>query len=370
LRCNHREYKFDRCPFKATPEGLQATVALAKEIEADIYRGRFDKSLKKYGLSRETIVLPVVETPKDMTLIDAWEYYKTLKAHVIAESVKYKKWRYLDKNLAAAPPELLPIPKAVDLILHFRTKYADGTIREWLSTLHAAIQLCIDTDKYDGKNPLTKLKKQKILGTGTKEIKSLTTTDVQAILEAFTSQEKGRGGDFYNPAYFYHLVAFRFLTGCRPSEALPLEWNDITTRPDGKMIVRINKRYTSGVLMAGTKNKSRERVLPCSDALVNLIQSIPRRHDTLLFPSMEGKLLNLDTFTSGYWKPIVERLHREGKISCYIPFYDVRHTFGTHAARSGIDLKTLSAYMGNTPEVLMSHYIEADSNIVTPDYDL
>lgn len=361
---------FDRCTHPATPEGLKACVAVAQMIEADIYRNQFDPTLDKYGLCRVKVVeLPqVVEEVKEYTIASAWADYKRLKAATVAPSTQSKKWKYIDKFVDATPPELLPIPRAIDFLHNLRERYSDGTISNVISALQAAVSLAIDLDRYQGKNPYPKAKKHFALQG--KVIHAFTVEDVKVILEAFTSDERGKGGAFYSPSYFYHFVMFRFLTGCRPSEAVALEWDDITVGTNGKYKVRINKRYSSGALMQGTKNGVGERILPCNKALTDLLKSIPHRHTKLVFPSFHGSYLDAQHFGDKFWRPIVKRLHEQKKISCYLPFYDIRHTFGTHALRSGIDIKSLSTFMGNSPEVLLEHYVEADENIITPDYDL
>lgn len=60
-----------------------------------------------------------------------------------------------------------------------------------------------------------------------KTIKSFTKNEVITILDVFKNDKYLPEKALYNYSYYYNFVAFRFLTGTRPSEAIAVTWNDI-----------------------------------------------------------------------------------------------------------------------------------------------
>ncbi len=77
---------------------------------------------------------------------------------------------------------------------------------------------------------------------------------------------------------------------------------------------------------------------------------------------------NGDGSPTSIFKCVVEGLVKDGLVSQYLPFYNERHTFGTHLVRSGkVDLKTASQIMGNSPEVLMKNYLAPNHDIDLPE---
>jgi len=192
-------------------------------------------------------------------------------------------------------------------------------------------------------------------------IEAFSLDEVNVIINAFASHPIF--------SYYQHFIEFRFLTGCRPSEAVALTWNDIITSYN-RTSISFNKRYNAGELHHGTKNGMQQRIFPCNQQLQDLLARIPRIENDLNLIFVGKRLksyINHDRFSVEVWKPMVSQLHVDGLISKYLSFYDQRHTFGTHITRSGIDLKTTSSIMGNSPSVLMKHYLATNEDVVLPE---
>ncbi|MFM6003214.1 MAG: tyrosine-type recombinase/integrase, partial [Sphaerospermopsis kisseleviana] len=166
---------------------------------------------------------------------------------------------------------------------------------------------------------------------------------------------------------YANLVEFRFLTGCRPSEAIALTWDDIHDTGD-KIQIIFDKRYSYGELLSGTKNGIHARIFPCNKQLTNFIRSLPKipNENNLVFPAYEGGYITSGNF-SNIWRKYISKLVSLGFVKEFLPWYDERHTFTTHIARSGHDLKTISSVVGNSPKTLIDNYLATNNEIELPE---
>lgn len=365
IRCRKQHYQINKTMYPATDEGLEACLATCKMIEADIYRDCFDPTLVKYGLAKAKI--DPVEKPESFNLKDVWEAYKSLKSDKTPQKTKHDIWRYVDRWLKDCPSECLEIKNADKFLTYLRSKYSDGTLSPRLKTMKAAFNLCIKLDKVTAKNPFPVFLESLTLPRK-KQVSAFSLSEVKTIIETFRTGRFDHPMSVYSSAMYADLVEFRFLTGCRPSEAFALTWTDIK-QANGKQYIAFNKRYSGGELVEGTKNGVQERLFPCNEQLTKLLFNMPRRHETLIFPSAKGKLLDNGNFTNRMWRPIVMKLVELGEVKEYLPFYDQRHTFGTYVLQnSNYDLKTISTIMGNSPQTLMKHYIAANEDVELPEF--
>lgn len=121
--------------------------------------------------------------------------------------------------------------------------------------------------------------------------------------------------DDYNALYCFYL-----LTGARPSEPLAVTWQDV-----GADTIRI----------AGTKTKLSDRFLPLSRELRVLLDTMS--HDgERLFPYSYQTI-------NKHFKSIVL-----SKLTFKITLKDLRHTFATRCAESGVHMRTLQKWMGHS----------------------
>jgi integrase len=234
--------------------------------------------------------------------------------------------------------------------------YSDKHIASHLAILRSAIYLAKDFKKIDTTFNVAEL--FKLLKTNkTKDIKVYSKEEIKIIIEtAYTLFD-----------YFIYgaFIEFRFLTGARPSEVIPLTWGDLITIED-KQFILFNKRFTDGILKKGLKKKDEYRLFPINDQLSNFFSKLPKTND-LIFVSLKGTYLDSHNFSNRQWKQLLNKLLEEKKIKFYIPFYDERHCFGSHVCRQTTDLKTVSYLMGNSPSTLQKHYLSIDSNFEVPE---
>lgn len=129
---------------------------------------------------------------------------------------------------------------------------------------------------------------------------------------------------------FYALFGFYLLTGARPSEPLGLTWSDI-----GENTLHIR----------GTKTHLSNRVIPLSESVKNLLNSVPKTCERV-FPYTYSNVLK-------HFKRL------RSSLSFYMTLKDLRHTFGTRCLESGVSMKTVQKWLGhstyNTTANIYSH---------------
>jgi integrase len=369
--CYREKRHFVSIGLPYTPNNLDIAIAKAWEIHNDIVFNRYDDNKDKYKIGvnnsspkeKTNNLIEVDFHKQEPTLKEVWEFYKKIKSDT-AQITKDTKWKKIDKHFSRH--EILPVSQVHIFIEYLLSKYAKSTVEKLLTLLSAAINLSIDYGKYDGKNLVPKII-DSLAVKKKKQIKSFTDAEVLAILDAFKNNTYNPKCSCHKHSYYYPLVAFRFLTGCRPSEAIALTWNDIIEK-HGKTWIKFDKRYTANELLLGTKNGINCRLFPVNEELKFLLDNIPKNPKTnLIFPNTEGNYLSTNNFGRRIWKPVVESLVKDGLVSEYLPFYDIRHTFATKLCRSGkVDLKTISSIIGNSVDTLIENYLAVDEALELP----
>lgn len=368
-----------------TSENLKIAEDKALQITQDILFNRFDGNLDQYKVgynpqlvlisNKSNLIILPNENKFEPNLKELWEFYKQAKINDVSIATKRNKWRLCDKiiSLCQEDIKMLELDYFYDLISYLLTDdvnsgkgYSKGYLLTAVEVFSTAINFCNAVGKYQGiRNVARQLLRSRILDNNIKKtIKVFTKDDVKIILNAFKTNQFWDSKQ-HLPEYYTFLVEFRFLTGCRPSEAIALTWNDIIINCD-KVWIRINKRYVLGELKKGTKNGIDVRLIPCYPQLLELINSLPRieNKSNLIFPSAKEKTyINSGNFSKRYWLKIVGSLFNEGLISQYLSFYDQRHTTGTYLVRSGVDIKTVSTILGNSPETLMKNYLANNDDL-------
>jgi integrase len=371
IRVRRKDISFTKNTYAATLEGLEATLAICKDIEADYYRGNFDSTLVKYGLAKpnapkltEVRHLPINDN-SEPNLLEIWESYKALKPNT-PNSTKQCQWKKIDKWLAECPNECLLLSNADNLLAWLRSKYTDGSLAGGFRLIKAAVNLAIKLGKPVKSNPYIPV--YELLNTDKKkQIKAFSKAEIKIIIQAFKDARFDSSHSAYSSSYYAPLVEFRFLTGCRPSEAIALTWDDIKDNGDKCQIV-FNKRYTYGELLTGTKNGVDARIFPCNKQLTEFIRRVPKipNEHNLVFPSYEEKYITSGNF-SNIWRRYVKKLVELKLVKEYLPFYDERHTYTTHIARSGQDFKTISSIVGNSVKTLVDNYLATNDDIELPE---
>ncbi len=83
-----------------------------------------------------------------------------------------------------------------------------------------------------------------------------------------------------------------------------------------------------------------------------------------MFPSPDGKPIDLNNFRNRTWKTVLKGLGIE-----YRKLYQTRHTFITHALEVGkLDAKDVARLVGNSPEIIYRHYAGNKRELFVPEF--
>lgn len=170
----------------------------------------------------------------------------------------------------------------------------------------------------------------------TAEIRFLGMEEVEALLRA--TPEDHPLGPTDRPLY---LTAT--MTGLRQGELLALRWRDVDWAA-GR--IRVRQNYVRGHW--GTpKSRRGSRSVPMADRVAGELErhyqgSAFQADDDLVFPHPEtGAVLNHSQLVRRFKRALRAAGVRE------VRFNDLRHTFGTRMAASGVPLRTLQEWMGH-----------------------
>lgn len=195
-----------------TPESQKKAQVVAWAIEDDIRLGQLDTTLERYKQEFR----PKQQITRELDLLSLWQKYAEYKKPQLAETT------YVKIYLQKIPNHIQRFPSQ---------KVSDAfVIRDYmlanLSVTVAKIIIChvnaccawavksglIDKNLFTGMYADIRNPKR------TREIKPFTKDERDCILEAFR---------LHKPHYL-SFVSFLFLTGCRPGEAIALQWKHIS----------------------------------------------------------------------------------------------------------------------------------------------
>jgi integrase len=184
---------------------------------------------------------------------------------------------------------------------------------------------------------------------------AFTQDEAELILSAFLQDEKrSKYHDFYK---------FKFLTGCRPGEAIALTWDDIKFKQG---VIVFNKTYLDTVgLSPGTKTQD-NREFPLNSKLADWLHSLKQSSNkSLVFPGEKKKYMCRDAPTRAWNSDvknkyqnkdgIVIALAKQGELQ-YLPPYNTRHTFINFCIDQGIDTITIADWCGNSDNIIEQVY--------------
>lgn len=150
------------------------------------------------------------------------------------------------------------------------------------------------------------------------------------------------------PQAYYFLQIARY-TGMRLSEVYGLTWNDIDLENHQ---IHVNKQlsYIKGVItFEKTKTANSVRILP-----------IP--------PILEKILIEYQTHELEFEYDLVLNPYKKNGVKCQIntilkqfgdnlSAHNLRHTYATKLLANGLDVKTVSSLLGDTPQMVMKTYV-------------
>lgn len=353
---------------RVSKESLAVARQKASEINLDLMTGHFDPKLVKYDPKRAAITT-VSDKPQE-TLLTLWESYKKIAKNRVAETTQRDTWKQTDRCLSKIKGKSLELCNASDFLVELLNYYSAGTLKRVLNDVNAAVNFAVEQGLIE-RNPYRKLKQflpsvSSDGGENDRTQECFTRDEIRIIWEAFKNNLYCSKKDSYKHSYYLPLVQMLSLTGMRPGEAVALTWDDVVKKDNGVWL-KIAKSYNNGILKDTKTGES--RLFPVNQQLSEIIETFPRieNEHNLIFPSVEKGYINQRNFLKRQWRPIVLRLWNEGKISKYLPTYNLRHSFITKLIQEGLDIATIARVCGTSSEMILKHYLAPKDRFEIPE---
>ncbi len=238
-----------------------------------------------------------------------------------------------------------------------KPRYANERVRRVMVSLNACCTWAYNSELIN-QNPFSGL---------SKEIRK--TSHVENQWTAFAPDERLAIIDRFekqNP-YYAPWVKFLFWTGCRPSEAAALTWEQI--KPDLSAIHFV-RAAQPGMVIQPTKTR-KDRFFPVNDRLRFFLLGLrpePMDRSQILLPGEKGGRMEFHNFGTRHWKPLIEEMVQEGLVFRYMGQYHCRHTWITMALEAGMDVNDIAYLSGNSPNIIYRHYASRNRNIKVPEF--
>ncbi|NES97544.1 MAG: site-specific integrase [Desertifilum sp. SIO1I2] len=188
-------------------------------------------------------------------------------------------------------------------------------------------------------------------GSEEKEIDIFSVAEVYKILEALKnnsySRFKGKHSQYWAYAYFC------WLTGCRPSEAIALKWENVDL--DNHKIYFCEAEVTSKyrhIKKKGTKTVY-SRTFPVNQEIEELLRT-QNPGTGYVFTTANDKPVNHCAFRE-IWRGLLDNLGIR-----YRTPYQLRHTMISYHANNDFPLHKLATLVGNSEDIIKTHYLKLD----------
>jgi integrase len=306
---------------------------------------------------------------KSLNLLETWDRYIDFKRPSISPS-------YLAHQLQATRNHLqrlssLPGADAVAVRDWAMRELTVDSAKRLISQLSACYQWAknsklIEANPFAGMASEMKLPRSKRISAGDREIEPFTATERDSIIEAFKTNRFCHPFTSTNHLHsnYAAYVQFLFYTGCRPSEAIGLRWENIDL--DKRIVLfkgSVVQSLGGRIRKEGLKTQSFRR-FKINDQLRQILESIKPLSgsaESLVFPAPEGGFIVQDNFRKRVWKKILQGLDLQYRVP-----YQTRHTFITLCLDKGIDAKDIAQWVGNSPEIIYKHYAGSRHSLQVP----
>ena len=162
----------------------------------------------------------------------------------------------------------------------------------------------------------------------------------------------------YVPTNFKPIIKFLMLYGCRPSEAIAVQLDDVNLIEKTILIRRTVN--SDGLLVERTKT-NKIRSLPILDEILSTLEKEIKNRIG------KGYLfINHDNGGKRFTIFQLDKMWREATKSAGLSGFKLvegtRKSVTDNALKKGIDLETISGALGNSPKVLLKHYGQISAN--------
>ncbi|MDJ0518895.1 MAG: site-specific integrase [Trichodesmium sp. MO_231.B1] len=343
--------------------------AKASLLESDIFYERVDETYDRYRVLKE-----VVAAEKKVTFLELFQEYAADRKKTVRPT-SYKSKQSVALSFLRQCPVVGGIYIDVD-VEKFEIDQVIQSLKNWPSKntalvifyqFHAFIEWAIKLKKiknlrvnpFDGLN--SEVKPDKRRKNDDYKTLALKANERDNILNAIANHEE----PFVRNYYSYY--AFLFFTGCRPSEAIALTWDDIVSDYEFIKFSRAVTNSEDGLCELNGLKTQNSRLFPINNQVKNILinqrKYQPDNPGNRIFASQRGRFIDTGAVRKKVWKPILLSLNIDYKRP-----YTARHTFITLSLESGMAVKDIAKLVGNTAAIIYKHYASTDiRQIQVPD---
>lgn len=342
------------------PENWAQAEKIAKDMKRDFLLGALPDTVE--GIKRKYLPkshLTVVESikTKSLSTLELWDRYQEYQAPKRKETTRIKMsyWRKHVEEFQGV--DCLEAIEVRNKLLELTTNHQ---VKRVLIELNAACNWAIKHDLISAiKSPYEGMASELPKYGYQEETKpnAFLPEEKETVLEAFRNHKgtwNGRGFAGFGYCHYTHFVEFLFLTGCRPSEAVGLQWKHVSEnfgsiRFEGS-ISSVGKRNR----VEGSKN-NKKREFPCSSRLSELLRSIKPENvqsEQLVFPAPKGGSINYNNFCNNAWNRVVDPINPDTTP------YSCRDTFITMQILKGVPETVIAKWCDTSVEMIQKHYAD------------
>jgi integrase len=363
--------------FDDTPLNRQRVGDTVRMIQRDIDYGEVDLSLKKYkptaSLSTVSSISPTSPKPpvkSQPDLAKLWEKYMEFKRPSLSPSTLAKDYVRVARCIRVHLPTQAT-KDAVQIRDWLVANKSPDTSKRMLTQFAACCNWAMKS-KLISENPFKDMAVDVKVPKGDDEdtdINPFTLEERDRIIAAF---KVNRYYKFYAP-----LIEFLFMTGCRPSEAVALQWQHISADCRSIRFEQAVVDSETGLVCKKGLKTQKKRLFPANAPLAKLLALIKPAHatgETKVFPSPKGSWIDVHNLTNRGWRSVLSQL--EGIE--YRKLYQTRHTFITAALETAVttpdgkikmlDAKDVAKLAGTSPKMIYEHYAGQSRELIVPEF--
>lgn len=355
------EQKFVYLGVEPTEEGYAIAEGRKAQILSDIRFGQLDTTLKRYKIPRNSIIqMNDSKVPRVLPTLDKlWQMYVDSKTREVSPNTM-RMYQWVSRSINRL--ESTSLSDVAGIVQTLNRLYPADSRKRLLIRYGAACKYAMSLGLLD-ENPFEQAAKQVKLAkskSGRDSIVPFSKSERDEIIDWFDQ----RAYELPESLVYANLIEFLFYTGCRPGEAIALQWKHVKEKHVVfTQSVATGEDYSQSIKQ-GLKTQS-ARKFPLNDQMKKFLWRIKPegvKDEAFVFPSPTGKLINWRNFTRRHWSKCLESLDID-----YRKPYQTRHTFITLCLESGIDAKDVARWVGNSPEVIYKHYAGNLRNIDVPE---
>lgn len=175
--------------------------------------------------------------------------------------------------------------------------------------------------------------------------------EVYSILEALKNETYSKRKGTHKQYYLY--VYFLWLTGCRPSEAVALKWENVDLIKN-RIKFCGNQVNASGTIVKKQGTKTVDfRFFPINQELRDIF-SVFENSTGYVFKNNKGSCISQQAL-NGVWKNLLAAMNLRYRVP-----YQLRHTMISYHANNDYPIHKLAEIVGNSEKIIKEHYLKLD----------